>query len=146
MDINGAHAGVVGLSLIVGAAARPYLEQSARALPHWLATRARDRFEAEVAAGKISPPVARLARALKRAVLTWADAEMPQALGHEKMALALLSIEKLPYIGPLVAADPQGVEDELQAEYDAVRREVALEAAGQPPAAQPNPAAANPAT
>lgn len=131
MTINAHHAGVVSISLMVGALARPYLEKSAGALPAWLATRAKARFDADVKSGKIPPPAARLAVALKRAVLTWADKELPAAAGEEKLAQAVLCLGRLPFIGTLVAADPQGIEDELQLEYKAMRAEISKDAGAQ---------------
>lgn len=146
--LDASHLSVAGIGLALGAWLKPQLTALARAFPDWLVRREKAKFEAAVAAGQIPPAAARLARALKRAVILWADQEMPTALGDDKMAKALAILEKLPYIGALVAADPQDVEDELQAEYDAMRAEVKKEAGDDKPTpvAKPNPAAENPVT
>lgn len=133
MDLNISHANVVMMSLAVGAFARPYLIKALDAFPNWLVTYEKKRFDAAVASGKISPRAARLARALKRAVITWADEEMPNVLGEDKMEKAIVCLGNLPYISALVAADPQMVRDALQAEYNALRAEVKQEAASDAP-------------
>lgn len=131
--ISLSHLSVGAAGVAVGAYFKAELVIVLRALPNYLVTRAKARFDADVKAGKISPPIARLAVVLKRAVFFWADQELPQALGDEKMAMVLHGLENLPYVGALVRADPEGIEADLQAEYEAMRAEVKKQADAQKP-------------
>lgn len=144
-QLGASHLSVAGVALLLGAKLKPKIDAALRALPDYLIKREKARFEAAVASGQIPPAAARLARKLKRAVLEWADEELPAALGEDKMARGLATLQALPYIGALVAADPKGVEAELQLEYDAWRGAIKKEAAPVAPAAAA-PAASAPAS
>lgn len=134
------HFSVAGIFTIFGAYCRPQLLAVLRALPNWFVRREREYFYTAVAAGKIPPAAARLVCKLKRAVLAWADEELPAAVGADKMAKALATLEQLPYIGALVAADPRAVRAELEEEYAAIRAEVAQENAAKTPPTPTPPA------
>lgn len=125
--LDRSHAFVAAAAAAFGAYLKPQLGRALRAFPDWLVTREKAKFEAAVAAGRIPAPAARLAVRLKRAVIVWADQELPDAVGPEKMAQAVLCLARLPFIGRLVAADPAGVERALQVEYDAMRAEIKKE-------------------
>lgn len=131
-----AHGVSVAVGSVVGAVAgpfvRPYIQKILSAIPNWLVTRAKARYDAQVAAGNVPPPVARLVSALKRAVFDWANKELPDDVGPEKMALAVATLSQLPYIGPLVAANPDAIKKDLQIEYDAWREEIKKEATPAP--------------
>ena len=138
----GAAAGA-GLGAILWHLAAPYIVPPASrglaAIPAYLAARAHARFEAAVASGQIPPAIARLIRKLKRAAFDWADEEMPAALGSEKMDAILKALEGLPGVGPIVTAAPGAVRAGLQAEYDAVRKQVQAETPATPPTASVAP-------
>lgn len=141
-QLNWTHGAVAGAVLLGATMAHPYIMQALNALPNYLTRRAKARFDAAVAAGKIPPQVARLASALKRATFEWADKEFPASVGPDKMATVLAALERLPFVGALVAADAAGVQEDLQAEYNAARAEVAAEAAADKAKADATAAAA----
>lgn len=125
----------------------PKIEAALTALPAMLAARAKARFDAAVAAGNVPPPLARLARKLKRAVFEWANEEMPDAPGAEKMDAAIAYLAQIPLVGLAVSADPAAVRRDLQLEYDAMRAQVKKEAAApEPLAVKTTPAPAAPIT
>lgn len=107
----------------------------------------RKRVQALAAAGKIDAPTLKLLKAYARATFEWVDEELPDSPGPEKMAAAIDRLAAVPYLGVLVRADRAGVEQILQAAYDAIDQEAkagAAELGGPDDKKTPPPAPAAP--
>ena len=109
--------------------AQPTIDKALAAFPAWLASRAKDRFKAALAGGKVPPQALSLLRALYRATFAWADQELSTGSDADKVAAIAAGLAALPGIGKLVAADPEGVKREIAIELAAVKAEVAKDAA-----------------
>lgn len=125
---------VAGTSAAVGAGAwhlirpfaQPYIDKGLNALPAYIAGRARDRFAADVAAGKIPPPVVRLVKAIGRAAIQWADAEIGTPASTDGQAKAIvMALARVPYIDKLVAADPADAAHDISVALDALKAQLA---------------------
>jgi hypothetical protein len=128
--------GALGVKALEAAAARALTP-----LPALAVRRLRARVEQLAASGKIDAPTLRLLKRLGKAVFSWADEELPDKPGPEKMAAVLDRLAAIPYLGALVRADRPGVQAVLQAAYDAVKAEAKAEGTGADGAPAPAPAA-----
>jgi hypothetical protein len=139
MDINLPH--IDTTSLITGILGGKTIEliviQAIKPFPKMIVGRLKNRVKALAAAGKIDAPTLRLLSGYGRATFAWADAEMPDKPGPEKMAAALDKLAAVPYLGWAIRADRAGAEEILQAAYDAIKSE-AKEEAGDAPGGQPD--------
>ncbi|MES2155447.1 MAG: hypothetical protein V4510_09965 [bacterium] len=128
-------------SLLAGAVGARTLEAAAvraiRPLPRLAVGVLKARIQALQAAGKIDAPTMRLLAAYGRATFAWADQELPDKPGPEKMAAVLDRLAAVPYLGLLIRADRAGAQEVLQAAYDAVKDEAKTEA-GDGPGGQPD--------
>lgn len=116
--------GAVGSHAIVAGAVRFIAPIPAKAVGMM-----KDRVNALYAAGAIDAPTFRLLKAVARAAFQWADDEMPDAPGAEKMSAVLDHIAAVPYLGLIVRVDRSGAQEVLQAAYDSIKKEVKTEAA-----------------
>lgn len=143
-------------SLLLGAIGGPAIVACAikaiTPIPKMLANKLKDRVKALAAAGKIDAPTMRLLKALGAAAFSWIDEELPDEVGADKMAALLDRLALVPYLGILVRIDRPGVQEVLQAAYNAINGEAKAEAkelGGTPdapkipptPAVQPPPVA-----
>jgi len=87
------------------------------------------RLHALAATGKIDAPTIKLLKAYAQATFDWVDEALPDAPGPEKMAAALDRLALVPYLGIIVRADRAGVQQILQAAYDAINQEAKDQAA-----------------
>lgn len=145
----------------IGAAAARSVEaaivQTVKRAPALAIGLLRKRIQALAAAGKIDAPTMKLLRAYAKATFDWVDEELPDEPGPEKMQAALDHLAGVPYVGVIVRADRAGVQQILQAAYDAINQEAkagaaalggpsdastpAKDAPALPPAPPPAPAA-----
>lgn len=138
-------------SAAIGAAvartAEAAIIKAIKPLPGLVVGMLRKRVQALAAAGKIDGPTLKLLKSYARATFEWVDEELPDSAGAEKMAAAIDRLAAVPYFGVLVRADRAGVEQILQAAYDAIDQEAKAGAAelGGPDATKtPPPAPAAP--
>ena len=92
-------------------------------------------IKAAAAKGNLDAATLRLGGTIWRACFEWADAEFPRISGPEKMDAILDKLSAVPYLGVMVRADRADAKKILQAEFDAMRAEVAAEAGEPVPAA-----------
>lgn len=120
-------------SLAVGAVAARAIEativRAIKPLPRLAVAFLKNRVKAATL-GKIDAPTMRLLACYGRATFAWADAEMPDKPGAEKMAAVLEKLSAVPYLGVAIRADRAGAEEILQAAYDAIKSEAREEAGG----------------
>ena len=109
----------VGLARVIEAA----LIRTIRPFPGLVVRRIKNRIHALAAAGKIDAPTMRLLRSYGQATFAWADEELPDNPGPEKMKAVIDRLCGVPYVGIIVRADRAGVQQVLQAAYDAINDE-----------------------
>ena len=109
----------VGLARVIEAAAIRIIKP----LPGLVVRRIKNRINALAAAGKIDAPTMRLLKAYAKATFVWADEELPDNPGPEKMAAVIDRLSGVPYVGMIVRADRAGAQAVLQAAYDAINDE-----------------------
>lgn len=124
------------ISAIVGAIAAPIIVgaiiKAIKPIPALLAGRVKAAISKAAANGKIDEPTQRLFGKLWRAAFEWADEELPDEIGPEKMEAILDKAATLPYIGGLVRYDRAGARQILQAEFEAMKAEAKAEGAADP--------------
>lgn len=108
------------------------------------------RVQRLAAAGKIDGPTMKLLKAYAQATFDWVDEELPDEPGPAKMQAALDRLAAVPYVGLVVRANRAGVQEVLQAAYNAIDQEAKAQKAalqgGQPDGkATPTAAPAAPA-
>lgn len=140
LDVTSAIVGALGGTALVAGVIKAIIP-----IPALLVGKVKAAIKAAADKGNLDAPTRRLGSAIWKAMFQWADAELPNVAGPEKMDAILDKLSALPYLGVLVRADRADAKKILQAEFDAMKAEVAAEA-GQPvpavpvvpvPAAQP---------
>lgn len=120
-------------SAAIGATVARSLEaaavQAVRRLPALAIGFLKARVQKQIAAGKIDAPTVKLLKAYAAATFDWVDEELPDAPGDAKMLAAIDRLAAVPYLGLIVRADRAGVQQVLQAAYDAINAEAKAAAA-----------------
>lgn len=129
MDLIAAHpiaAALLGplVGFAVAHYLRPWLKQEAEKIPVEVFGYAAEQFAKLIATGKIDEPTQALFREVAHAAFAWADKEMPDHLGDERMDFIMSRIQMLPGIG-IVAVKYNGLLRELlQDEFIAWKKEI----------------------
>jgi hypothetical protein len=120
-------AGPVGA--IAGAAAwhylKPIIVAEEQKFPSQVLGLVAEQWARTVASGKIDDKTRRLASKMAAAAFEWANAEMPDALGDERMDAVIKVLSELPGIGLVVANHSQEVRSLLQMEFYAWKQAIA---------------------
>ena len=131
LDVSSLITGAIGSPVVIGS-----IIAAIQPIPKMLVNRVKAAVAKAAAKGEIDAPTLRLLTALGRAVFDWADAELPNVAGPEKMDAILNRLAALPYLGVLVRADRADAKRILQAEYDAMKTEIDAEKAAEDAAAK----------
>lgn len=117
------------IGAVIARSAEAAIIKAIKPLPAMLVRRIKEKVKALAAAGQIDDATLRLIKAVAAACFKWADDELPDKPGPEKMDALLDKISRTPYAGVLVRADREGVKAILQAAYESIDQEAKAEAA-----------------